>query len=165
MNQSGYTIPPVITASVNMLGAQARAAELQAAKSAAMRQRAHRDTEDHVLPPEAAPVSLTDFVRNPLLNKNKGVKAFRPLIDSDFEAPNNRTDPQSSSSDSPFTDNPQAALSGSTPLAPRAMLNRSDSYSSKMTPSRVRAPVFTPRPPATDSVSKALEVPNGKFFV
>ncbi|KIW75548.1 hypothetical protein Z517_10290 [Fonsecaea pedrosoi CBS 271.37] len=62
-----------------MLGARARAAEYHAFKAASARQ-ASREAEEHKLPPKPAPVSLSAFTKNPQLNRNKGPKAWKPLI-------------------------------------------------------------------------------------
>lgn len=147
-----------------MLGAQARAAELQAAKSAALRQRVHRETEDHILPPELPSVSLTEFARTPLQSKNKGVKAFRPLTDSDFEAKQNQIESQNCSSTTVLAEDasmiiPPAAV----PVAPRAMLNHSDSYLSKITPSRMRGTVFTPRSQVINTPARVVGEYRGMF--
>lgn len=145
-----------------MLGAQARAAELQAAKSAAMRQRAHREAAELSYPPESAAASLTDFARNRSLNKNKGPKAFRPLTESDFEVMENQSDTQDPASEGPPVGNVRKSGLESAPIAPRAMLNRSDSQLSKLTPSRVQAPVFTPRSQTTESFVKSSDSFGGK---
>ncbi|KIW96729.1 uncharacterized protein Z519_02120 [Cladophialophora bantiana CBS 173.52] len=62
-----------------MLGARARAAEYHAFKAASARQ-ASREAEEHKLPPKPAPISLSAFTKNPQLNRNKGPKAWKPLI-------------------------------------------------------------------------------------
>ena len=62
-----------------MLGARARAAEYNAFKAASARQ-ASREAEEHKLPPKAAPVSLSAFTKTAQLNRNKGAKAWKPLI-------------------------------------------------------------------------------------
>ncbi|KIW17367.1 hypothetical protein PV08_04561 [Exophiala spinifera] len=62
-----------------MLGARARAAEYHAFKAANARQ-ASREAEEQKLPPTPAPVSLSAFTKNPQLNRNKGNKAWIPLV-------------------------------------------------------------------------------------
>ncbi|KIW71482.1 hypothetical protein, variant 1 [Phialophora macrospora] len=57
-------------------GAKARAAEYDAAKNAAAR----RTSEEHKLPQKPAPVSLSAFTKNAPLNRNKGAKAWKPLV-------------------------------------------------------------------------------------
>ncbi|ETI23147.1 hypothetical protein G647_04944 [Cladophialophora carrionii CBS 160.54] len=57
-------------------GAKARAAEYDAAKNAAAR----RTSEEHKLPQKPAPVSLSAFTKNAPLNRNKGIKAWKPLV-------------------------------------------------------------------------------------
>lgn len=62
-----------------MLGARARAAEYNAYKAATARQ-ASREAEEQKLPPKPVPVSLSAFTKNPFPNRNKGNKAWVPLI-------------------------------------------------------------------------------------
>ncbi|KIX93727.1 uncharacterized protein Z520_10633 [Fonsecaea multimorphosa CBS 102226] len=62
-----------------MFGARARAAEYHAFQKAIARQ-ASREAEEHKLPPKPAPISLSAFTKNPQLNRNKGPKAWKPLI-------------------------------------------------------------------------------------
>ena len=62
-----------------MLGAQARAAEYNAAKNASARQ-ASREAEEQKLPPKPAPISLSAYTRNPQVNRNKGTKNWVPLV-------------------------------------------------------------------------------------
>ncbi|KAI1617740.1 hypothetical protein EDD36DRAFT_424868 [Exophiala viscosa] len=62
-----------------MLGARARAAEYNAFKAATARQASH-EAEEHNLPPKAAPISLSAFTKNPQQNRNKGNKAWVPLV-------------------------------------------------------------------------------------
>lgn len=62
-----------------MLGAQARAAEYNAFKAASARQ-ASREAEEHKLPLKPAPVALSAFTKNTQLNRNKGPKAWIPLV-------------------------------------------------------------------------------------
>lgn len=62
-----------------MLGARARAAEYNAAKAASARQ-ASREAEEQKLPPKPVPVSLSAFTRNAQPNRNKGTKAYVPLV-------------------------------------------------------------------------------------
>ncbi|EXJ62995.1 hypothetical protein A1O7_03439 [Cladophialophora yegresii CBS 114405] len=57
-------------------GAKARAAEYDAAKNAAAR----RTSEEHKLPQKPAPVSLSAFTKSAPLNRNKGIKAWKPLV-------------------------------------------------------------------------------------
>ncbi|KAJ9612018.1 hypothetical protein H2200_003613 [Cladophialophora chaetospira] len=57
-------------------GARARAAEYNAAKNAAAR----RTSEEHKLPQKPVPVSLSAFTKNAPVNRNKGTKAFKPLV-------------------------------------------------------------------------------------
>lgn len=61
----------------NMFGAQARAAEYNAAKAATARQQASRDADEQSLPKPTA-VPLGAFITP--ANRNKGVKTFRPLV-------------------------------------------------------------------------------------
>lgn len=69
-----------------MLGARARAAEYNAYKAATARQ-ADREAEELKLPPKPVPVSLSAFTKNPLPNRNKGNKAWVPLILEDTPEP------------------------------------------------------------------------------
>ena len=66
-------------------GAQARAAEYNAAKNAAAR----RTSEEHKLPQKPVPVSLSAFTKNAPVNRNKGTKVWKPLVlDTTPEAEN-----------------------------------------------------------------------------
>ncbi|KAK6380013.1 hypothetical protein LTS17_006087 [Exophiala oligosperma] len=62
-----------------MLGARARAAEYHAFKAANARQ-ASREAEEQKLPPTPAPISLSAFTKNQQPNRNKGNKAWIPLV-------------------------------------------------------------------------------------
>ncbi|RMZ86130.1 hypothetical protein DV737_g33, partial [Chaetothyriales sp. CBS 132003] len=63
-----------------MMGAQARAAEYNAARNASARQ-ASREAEEQQLPPKPTPVSLSFFGRpTAVQSRNKGAKKFTPLI-------------------------------------------------------------------------------------
>lgn len=62
-----------------MLGARARAAEYNAAKAASARQ-ASREAEEQKLPPKPVPISLSAFTKNTQPNRNKGAKAYVPLV-------------------------------------------------------------------------------------
>lgn len=62
-----------------MLGAQARAAEYNAARNASARQ-ASREAEEQKLPPKQAPLSLGSFAKTAAPNRNKGTKKYNPLI-------------------------------------------------------------------------------------
>ena len=75
-----------------MLGARARAAEYHAFKAASART-ASREAEEHKLPPKPAPVSLSAYTKTAQLNRNKGNKAWKPLILEDTpEAEDDRRD-------------------------------------------------------------------------
>lgn len=147
-----------------MLGARARAAEYNAFKAATARQ-ANREAEEHKLPPKPAPISLSAFTRNPQPNRNKGTKAWVPLVLEDTpedDSPSsedvegtistptrqmvaNRGNHTIHESETPLGPrNPQPiriATSASTiPKAPRAMLAASDIPSplANPTPQRVQ---------------------------
>ncbi|RMZ92610.1 hypothetical protein DV736_g155, partial [Chaetothyriales sp. CBS 134916] len=63
-----------------MMGAQARAAEYNAARNASARQ-ASREAEEQRLPPKPTPMSLSSFSRPAAVqSRNKGPKKFTPLI-------------------------------------------------------------------------------------
>ena len=62
-----------------MLGAEARAAEYNAAKNASARQ-ASREAEEQKPPPKPVPISLSAYTRNPQVNRNKGTKNWIPLV-------------------------------------------------------------------------------------
>ncbi|KAK4939298.1 hypothetical protein LTR10_020387 [Elasticomyces elasticus] len=62
-----------------MLGARARAAEYNAFKAATARQASH-EAEEQNLPPKSTPISLSAFTKNPQQNRNKGNKAWVPLV-------------------------------------------------------------------------------------
>ncbi len=70
-----------------MLGAQARAAEYNAAKNATARQASH-EAEEQKLPPKPAPISLGAYTRNPQVNRNKGTKNWIPLVLPEAEEEN-----------------------------------------------------------------------------
>ncbi|OQV01969.1 hypothetical protein CLAIMM_07238 [Cladophialophora immunda] len=150
-----------------MLGARARAAEYHAFKAASARQ-ASREAEEHRLPPKPAPISLSAFTKNPQLNRNKGPKAWKPLIledtpedDNDsFEdnedtasTPTRQKGVDRSSSISHDSDialvssNPQSTWvdtnnpSSTIPTAPKAMLRSTSQTSSPLvnpTPRRIQ---------------------------
>ena len=82
-----------------MLGAQARAAEYNAAKAASARQ-ATRDAEEQNLPPKFAPISLSAFARNAATNRNRGIKSWKPLILDDVRDDNDDYDDDVRSSSS-----------------------------------------------------------------
>lgn len=62
-----------------MLGARARAAEYNAYKAASARQASH-EAEEQKMPPKAAPVSLGAFTKPAQPTRNKGAKAWKPLV-------------------------------------------------------------------------------------
>lgn len=122
-----------------MLGAQTRAAEYYAAKRASARQ-ASREAEEQKLPPPAAPISLGAYTRSAQPSRNKGLKAYIPLIleqtpeadaeaeQSTFETPT-RQPPRSecesaSTSDSSSVTRPRVMLPGlhNVPTMPRGMM-------------------------------------------
>jgi hypothetical protein len=127
-----------------MLGAQARAAEYNAAKNASARQ-ASREAEEQKLPPKPAPVSLSAYTRNHQVNRNKGAKSFVPLVldEGDEDEETGPEEPETSTPSKGKPSNPeptQSTLSGpgaektnrirvnlpktAIPVAPRAMLHQ-----------------------------------------
>ncbi|KIX10287.1 uncharacterized protein Z518_01369 [Rhinocladiella mackenziei CBS 650.93] len=73
-----------------MLGARARAAEYNAFKAASARQ-ASREAEEQKLPPKLVPVSLSAFTKNSQSNRNKGAKAWVPLVLGDAPEDDNKS--------------------------------------------------------------------------
>ncbi|OAP56767.1 hypothetical protein AYL99_08879 [Fonsecaea erecta] len=142
-----------------MLGARARAAEYHAFKAASARQ-ASREAEENKLPPQPAPVSLSAFTKNPQLNRNKGPKAWKPLIledtpEDDDDSPADNEDTVSTptrqrgvdgnSSISHDSDRAQTwreanNLSSTVPIAPKAMLRNT---------SQAPSPLVNPAPRRT----------------
>lgn len=120
-----------------MLGAHARAAEYKAAMRAQARQ-ASREAEEQKLPPPAAPVSLGAFTRDARPSRNKGNKAYVPLVleetpeateatdteDALLDTPTKKPTPRSDKSASSSSSKPpRVSMPPSTnpPTAPRAM--------------------------------------------
>ncbi|EXJ80206.1 hypothetical protein A1O1_08348 [Capronia coronata CBS 617.96] len=117
-----------------MLGARARAAEYNAFKAASARQ-ASREAEEQKLPPKPVPVSLSAFTKSTQPNRNKGTKAYKPLVLEDTSEDGNEDDnetleePDVSNGDTPSTPSRPATAAvnrGSpdtgeieTPLGPR----------------------------------------------
>ncbi|EXJ86399.1 hypothetical protein A1O3_03350 [Capronia epimyces CBS 606.96] len=108
-----------------MLGARARAAEYNAFKAASARQ-ASREAEEQRLPPKPVPVSLSAFTKNTQPNRNKGAKAYVPLVLED--ASEDGKEALGGNNDTPSTPTHQArtvdrdnsaALKVETPLGPR----------------------------------------------
>ena len=136
-----------------MLGAQARAAEYNAAKNASARQ-ASREAEEQKLPPKPGPLSLGSFARTAAPNRNKGTKKYAPLIleqteedeDALQEDEPGSTTPIKSPRDTTHTPvNPEDPTSGdrirvrmpiAAPTAPRAMRPGNDPFANQ-TPVRV----------------------------
>lgn len=115
-----------------MLGAKAREAEYNAFKAASARQ-ATRAAEELKLPPRPAPISLSAFTRNIQTNRNKGVKAWKPLVleDSPEDGEHDSTDHESGRSTplEPINNESDARIELSAshvPRAPRAMLSKED---------------------------------------
>lgn len=108
-----------------MLGARARAAEYNAFKAATARQASH-EAEEQKLPPKSAPVSLSAFTKNPQQNRNKGNKAWKPLVlDDTPEQESDASDESSCTISTPTrqtgTVNPKSPLlsMNETPHGPR----------------------------------------------
>ena len=145
----------------DMWGAQARAAEYKAFQAAAAR----RASEEHKLPQKPAPVSLGAFTKNAPLNRNKGAKAWKPLVledtpeaDIDNSEDNEGTvsiptlirsinRDNSASDDSDISLNPRnprltassdSTRSSTAPTAPRAMLRVAQAPSTLINPTPKR---------------------------
>ena len=106
-----------------MLGAQARAAELAAASAAKQRQ-VSRELEDRQIPPNPA-VSLSAFTKpQPTTSRNKGNKAWKPLILDDIAENEDGTSSDPATSTPSNTDRLTAkeASEKRIPTAPRAMV-------------------------------------------
>ncbi|RMD42932.1 hypothetical protein DV735_g2218, partial [Chaetothyriales sp. CBS 134920] len=135
-----------------MMGAQARAAEYNAARNASARQ-ASREAEELQLPPKPTPISLSSFSRSAAIqSRNKGPKKFTPLILDPSEVSEvAAADDQAKSS--PAVMSPPAAGHGShssdrirvnlpaagvhsVPSAPRAMRPSTDPFAHN-TPTRM----------------------------
>ena len=144
-----------------MWGAQARAAEYKAFQAAAAR----RASEEQKLPQKPAPVSLGAFTKNAPTNRNKGVKAWKPLVLEDTpETDNDTRENDTGKSSTPtrlkptgrgssisegidisrLVRNPQAGPSNSStprstvPKAPRAMIDTSQTPSTLINPTPTR---------------------------
>lgn len=90
---------------MSSFGAMARAAEYAAAANAKQRQ-ANREAEEHSLPPQCGPISLSAFTKAQLPSRNKGIKAWKPLTFDDISEANEDDDVLESAHRSPTPKGP-----------------------------------------------------------
>ena len=102
-----------------MLGAQARAAEYNAAKNASARQ-ASREAEEQKLPPKPTPISLSAYTRNTQVSRNKGTKNWVPLVLSEADEDENVQEAASQASAESNDLSVTSAPEQTTPSAPRS---------------------------------------------
>jgi hypothetical protein len=142
-----------------MLGAQARAAEYSAAKKALARQASH-DAEEQKLPPaklntktldlvplSLGPMSLSAFTRSAQSSRNKGSKAFVPLVfdhTSDSGAAGPETESGTQQTPSKQQSTPSSLRSSNGPSSnssarPRVLMPTTNLPNSSLPPSGPRA--------------------------
>ncbi len=125
-----------------MLGARARAAEYHAFKAATARQ-ASREAEEQKLPPKAAPISLSAFTKNPHLNRNKGTKAWIPLVLEDTPESTVEYDSENSEEDAGTLSTPTRQTGGVDPGSASLTKNETPTGPRNLQPVRINLPKLT----------------------
>lgn len=135
----------------NMLGAQARAAEYNAARAATARQQASKDADEQYLPKPAA-VPLGAFVTP--ANRNKGAKTFKPLVLSD-EDPIDIQAPPYISEENEHSPSPQSRLTDPPRSASLPPQNKAHITQAEILRSRLQTPFQYLDPSSNASIPSA----------